>query len=212
MTDKFTIQLTSWAHGSPIPAKYAFGQPGEKEPFAPSDNINPAIQWANAPAGTKSFVLIAHDPDVPSSGEDVNQAGREVPADLARVDFFHWVLTDIPVEAEGITEGSASRGITPRGKNIGATESGVTGKNDYTSWFSGDADMAGVYGSYDGPCPPWNDSIVHHYYFTLYALDVPSLGLTGAFSGADALENLKGHILAEAAHMGTYSMNPRVPA
>ena len=88
----------------------------------------------------------------------------------------------------------------------------MTGKNDYTSWFSGDADMAGVYGSYDGPCPPWNDSIVHHYYFTLYALDVPSLGLTGAFSGADALENLKGHILAEAAHMGTYSMNPRVPA
>jgi hypothetical protein len=29
--------------------------------------------------------------------------------------------------------------------------------------------MAGSYFGYDGPFPPWNDSLVHHYVFTLYA-------------------------------------------
>ena len=57
------------------------------------------------------------------------------------------------------------------------------GVNNYTDWFAGDEQMAGDYGGYDGPCPPWNDELLHHYRFTLYALDVPSLGLPGAFGG-----------------------------
>ncbi|NRA86479.1 MAG: hypothetical protein HRU28_03600 [Rhizobiales bacterium] len=77
----------------------------------------------------------------------------------------------------------------------------------YTDWFSGDTDMAGNYGGYDGPCPPWNDSIVHHYYFTVYALDVRKLGLSGAFTGPEAVSTLENHVLAKAVHMGTYSMN-----
>jgi len=31
--------------------------------------------------------------------------------------------------------------------------------------------MKGTYFGYDGPAPPWNDSVVHHYAFTLYAVD-----------------------------------------
>jgi Raf kinase inhibitor-like YbhB/YbcL family protein len=79
--------------------------------------------------------------------------------------------------------------------------------NDYTGWFSGDPNMAGIYGGYDGPCPPWNDSIVHHYFFEVFALDVETLNLKGNFNGQDALQAMKGHILASASHMGTYSMN-----
>ena len=37
-------------------------------------------------AGTQSFALICHDFDVPSRGDDVNKADREVPEDLPRVD------------------------------------------------------------------------------------------------------------------------------
>jgi phosphatidylethanolamine-binding protein (PEBP) family uncharacterized protein len=54
--------------------------------------------WPGRIAGrhARSYV-ICHDPDVPSKGDDVNQEGRGVPASLPRVDFFHWVLVDLPV-------------------------------------------------------------------------------------------------------------------
>jgi phosphatidylethanolamine-binding protein (PEBP) family uncharacterized protein len=45
-----------------------------------------------------SFAIICHDPDVPSQGDDVNQEDRTVPASLPRVDFFHWLLFDLPAE------------------------------------------------------------------------------------------------------------------
>lgn len=212
MANEFTVQIDAWENGAAIPARFAFGKPGSDGPFATSDNVSPAINWENAPEGTQSFVLICHDPDVPSSGEDVNQEGKLVPADLPRVDFFHWVLVDIPAALSGLAEGTASQEITPRGKPVGAVHYGVAGKNDYTGWFAGDADMEGVYGNYDGPCPPWNDSIIHHYHFTVYALDIESLELEGEFSGQDALAAIEGHVLASASHMGTYSMNPEVSA
>lgn len=211
MNQQFTIHIDSWANGDSIPAQFAFGRPGTADnPFAPSDNVSPAVRWSNVPAGTKSFAIICNDPDVPSSGEDVNQKGKVVPSDLPRVDFFHWVLVDIPADLSGLDEGAVSRGITPRGKEVGQTQQGVTGKNDYTGWFAGDPDMEGIYGGYDGPCPPWNDSIAHRYYFEVFALDIETLGLKGTFTGQDALEAMKGHILASASHMGTYSMNPEI--
>lgn len=208
----FSIQIEHWECGTAIPAKYAFGKPGTNEPFAPSDNISPGIKWANPPEGTQSFALICHDPDVPSSAEDVNQEGREVPASLPRVSFYHWVLVDIPANLSTLNEGACSAGIVAGGKPTGAADVGISGQNSYTDWFQGDPDMEGVYGAYDGPCPPWNDSIVHHYHFTIYALDVASLNLSGAFTGPEALAAMKGHILAEAVHIGTYSMNPKVKA
>ncbi len=68
------------------------------------------------PKGTESFALIVHDPDVPSKGDDVNQEGREVPASLPRVDFYHWILIDIPADVRGVEAGSQSDGVTPHGK------------------------------------------------------------------------------------------------
>ncbi len=212
MTQQFSIQMDAWEQGAPIPARFAFGKPGEDGPFALSDNVSPSIRWSNAPEGTRSFAVLCHDPDVPSSAEDVNQEGKTVPADLARISFFHWVLVDIPATVSGIEEGAASSGVTPRGKSVGPTEHGVTGMNNYTDWFAGDANMEGTYGSYDGPCPPWNDSIVHHYHFEVFALDVETLNLEGKFTGPDARKAMEGHILARASHMGTYSMNPAVKA
>ncbi|MFK7739832.1 MAG: YbhB/YbcL family Raf kinase inhibitor-like protein [Planctomycetota bacterium] len=211
MHTDFSVDIAAWPHGGPIPARFAFGKPGTDGPFATSDNVSPHICWSGAPAGTRSFAIICRDPDVPSSGEDVNQEGRTVPADLPRVDFFHWLLVDIPATTTELAEGVASNGVTPRGKPPGPTAHGHTGKNDYTGWFAGDADMAGDYGSYDGPCPPWNDSIVHHYHFEVLALDVERLDVPTGFTGAEAVAALEGHVLARATHTGTYSMNPAVP-
>ena len=142
----------------------------------------------------------------------MNVEGRTVPADLARVPFYHWTLVDIPADTTEIAEGAVCNGVTPRGKTTGQTEHGVAGMNDYTGWFAGDADMGGTYGGYDGPCPPWNDSIMHHYHFEVFALDIPQIGLDGDFGGADVRAAIDGHVLATASHMGTYSLNPDVTA
>ncbi|HLT35431.1 MAG TPA: YbhB/YbcL family Raf kinase inhibitor-like protein, partial [Enhygromyxa sp.] len=156
------------------------------------------------------FALVCHDPDVPSKGDDVNQEGRTVPAELPRVDFFHWLLVDIPPDVTEIAAGSHSDGVTPRGKTPGPAprDRGVQGINDYTGWFAGDDAMRGDYGGYDGPCPPWNDEIVHHYHFTIYALDVATLGLSGSFTGQDVRRAIEGHVLDQATWIGTYTLNP----
>ena len=70
--------------------------------------------------------------------------------------------------------------------------------------------MEGDYYGYDGPCPPWNDSIVHHYIFTVYALDVSELEVDGEATPENVLAALKGHVLAEAKITGLYSLNPAV--
>jgi Raf kinase inhibitor-like YbhB/YbcL family protein len=208
MNEPFSIHIDAWKHGERVPAQFAFGQPGTDSPFAPSENRNPGIRWEHAPAGTRSFALLCYDPDVPSSGEDVNQPGKKVPADLPRVTFFHWVLVDMGPGLDHLEEGATSQGITPRGKPSGQTQYGVAGQNDFTGWFADDPEMGGVYGGYGGPCPPWNDSIVHHYYFEVFALDIETLGLKGEFTGQEAQAAMQSHILARAAHMGTYTMNP----
>ena len=72
--------------------------------------------------------------------------------------------------------------------------------------------MAGRYFGYDGPCPPWNDTIVHHYIFTLYALDVERCPVEGEFTGPEVLAAIAGHVLDQASFTATYSLNPAVPA
>jgi Raf kinase inhibitor-like YbhB/YbcL family protein len=82
--------------------------------------------------------------------------------------------------------------------------------NDYTNWFAGVAEMRGDYYGYDGPCPPWNDALLHRYVFTLYALDVPHLEVRNALTGENVRAALADHVLAEASLTGTYSLNPNL--
>ena len=72
--------------------------------------------------------------------------------------------------------------------------------------------MSGDYFGYDGPCPPWNDAIRHHYVFTLYALDITICPVDGRFTGQHVRDAIDGHVLAKAALTVTYSLNPEVPA
>ena len=205
------LRSDSFQDGQPIPGEYAFCVIDPKSHVTLSGNRNPHLAWEDAPAGTRSFAVICHDSDVPSSGEDVNQEGREVPSTLPRVDFYHWVLVDIPAGDTSIPAGSYSKEVSPRGKAGPATPYGTRqGINDYTGWFAADHDMNGDYYGYDGPCPPWNDSIVHHYVFTLYALDLDRVPVDGKFTGPEVLKAIEGHVLASAAITGTYTLNPRL--
>ncbi|HUF39943.1 MAG TPA: YbhB/YbcL family Raf kinase inhibitor-like protein [Anaerolineales bacterium] len=202
------IEISGFNDGEPIPADYAFGVPADIGHIAFGPNCNPHVRWSGVPEGTRSFALILHDEAVPSIGDDVNREGRTVPWDLPRVDFFHWVLVDIPAHIREIPEGAMSTGVTAKGKPFGPGPYGVSGINDYTGWFAGDPEMAGNYGGYDGPCPPWNDKRVHVYHFTIYALNVETLGLAGAFTGGDARAAIEGHVVAQAEQTGIYTINP----
>ena len=74
-----------------IPARFTCDGPGP----------SPAIEWRDAPTGTKSFALIVDDPDAP------------------RDTFTHWVLADIPASATGVAEGFKPGNL------------GVSGLNDF---------------------------------------------------------------------------------
>ena len=202
------MELTSSSleEGAPIPPEYALGVPDPDERAVFGPNVNPALSWSDIPSGTRSLVLVVWDETVPTKPDDVNQPDREVPADLPRTDFFHWVLVDIEPSRSGIEEGQFSSGVTERGKTAEA-RFGRQGLNDYTGWFAG-GDLEGQYFGYDGPWPPFNDSLVHQYHFALYATDLEKCPVEGAFTGQEVRAAIAGHVLAEASINGTYTLNP----
>ena len=205
------LQIDGIVNDQPIPERFAFGVQDAGSHVRLGENRNPAVRWSELPDGTRSLVLVCVDSDVPTKPDDVNQEGRTVPATLPRANFYHWVMVDIPAECPGIDEGMCSSGITAGGKSAPAGPArSRQGQNDYTGWFEGDPDMAGVYLGYDGPCPPWNDSIPHHYHFVLYATDLDRCPVEGAFSGAEVEAAIEGHVLDQARVTGVYTLNPDV--
>lgn len=201
----------SFRDGEAIPAEFAFARVDAKHRVALAGNRNPHLSWWDVPDGTRSLAVICHDFDAPSAPDDVNHPDREVPTTLARVDFFHWVLVDLPPSLASIAAGAFSSQVVPKGKSGPEAPHGARhGLNDYTAWFASDHDMAGDYYGYDGPCPPWNDALIHRYQFALYALGVERLPVDGRFTGAQALAAMQGHVLARSTVSGTYSLNPRL--
>ena len=198
------LHSDSFDNGQPLPQVLAAGK---ADGFA--GNRNPHLAWEEVPAGTASFVLVCVDPDVPTVAAMVGAPGVTIPVEQPRCDFIHWVMVDIPGDLRSIAEGACSDGFTAGGKQQPAGPAGARqGINDYTSWFAGDAQMAGSYFGYDGAYPPANDARRHRYFFRLFALDIATLPVDGAFTAAQVLSAMQGHVLAEAAIHATYTLNP----
>lgn len=205
------LSSESFRAGERISERYALGRKDSSTRISLAENRNPQLSWTDVPANTQSFVLICHDADAPTRPDNVNKEGLTVPASLPRADFAHWVLVDIAPQTRSIAEGEFSSSVTPRGKpGPEGPNDTRQGLNNYTQWFESDKDMAGGYFGYDGPCPPWNDELVHHYYFTLYALDVPKCAVSGKFTRDDVLKAIRGHVLGQAALSTTYTLNPKL--
>ena len=200
------IHSDSFQHRQPIPAEFALGARDGKNGLG--GNRNPHLAWDDVPEGTHSFLLLCVDTDAPTDGALVADADTPIPVAHPRGDFVHWAVADIPADVRAIAAGSCSDGLAVGGKPAGRDAGGVRGLNDYTGWFAGDAAMGGRYHGYDGPYPPAHDLRTHRYFFRLFALDVPSLGLADGFGAGDALRAMHGHVLAEAALYGTYSLQP----
>jgi Raf kinase inhibitor-like YbhB/YbcL family protein len=92
--------------------------------------------------------------------------------------FTHWVVYDLPASATTILEGAR----LPDGARVGTNDAKKPG------WAA--------------PCPP-AASGVHHYTFTLYALD-QKLGDIGKPTRADLERRMAGHVIATGQLTGTY--------
>jgi Raf kinase inhibitor-like YbhB/YbcL family protein len=86
-----TLTTSAWPDGGPIPAR--FTQAGAQ--------VSPELTWANAPAGTMSFVVHMHDPDV-----SINKT-----ADTQ----VHWLVWRIAGSMKGLPEGVPQGGELPDG-------------------------------------------------------------------------------------------------
>lgn len=138
-------------------------------------NISPALEWANAPAGTKSFAVTAYDPDAPTGSG-----------------WWHWVMYNIPASITALPAGVGN----PRGLGL------LGGRNAPSGSVQGTTD-SGTKG-YGGPCPPVGDK-PHHYHFTVFALKVDKLGVPGNATAAMVGFNLNANKLATARVTGLYA-------
>lgn len=63
------------------------------------ENVSPALEWKNAPKGTKSFAVTVYDPDAPTGSG-----------------WWHWVLFNIPADVTSLPEGAGGKaGMLPKG-------------------------------------------------------------------------------------------------
>ncbi|MFZ3358440.1 MAG: YbhB/YbcL family Raf kinase inhibitor-like protein [Xanthobacteraceae bacterium] len=203
------VSVDSFKSGGTVPNKYAFCVPAAQGHTAGGQNINPSISWSKGPRGTKSYAIILYDTDSPAEHREMmNKEGVAMTAAIKRHNFYHWVLADIPPNVTSIKEGADSNARVLHGKPATPSAAGVKGLNDYTKVTASNDAMKGQYYGYDGPCPPWNDDIVHHYHFTVYALSVKSLNLPKDFDGPAVQDAMKGKILAQGEELGLYTQNP----
>lgn len=207
-----TVHVDSLKNGGTMSTQYAFCVPAAQGHTAPGPDVNPRISWSKGPAGTKSYAVILSDTDSPTIRDNMNKEGAVVAADMPRRMFYHWTLVDIPPGVRSVAKGADSSSRVVHGKPATPSKAGMKGLNDYTKVTASNEQMAGQYYGYDGPCPPWNDEKPHHYHFTVYALSVKSLGLSGGFDAAATLAAMQGKILAQGELLALYTQNPAVAA
>src|ERR1700689_2971461 len=106
------LQLTSTAFTDvgAYPEKYSCIPGMAGGPPDASKMVSPPLSWTNAPAGTKSFVLLLHDPDAHAA--------------TAFDDFPHWLIFNIPGDATSLPEGvKADSTVAPQANNIARSPS-----------------------------------------------------------------------------------------
>ena len=98
-----TLTSPAFLDGGLIPSKYT----------CDGDNVSPELHVSNVPEGTKSFVLVMDDPDIPASVKQTRGIKT----------FDHWVMYNIAGDIERIPEGGGEGSV---GMNTRGT-SGYTG-------------------------------------------------------------------------------------
>ncbi len=94
----FNLTSSAFSEGAPIPAQYT----------CEGADVSPPLAWSGAPANTKSFALIADDPDAP------------------RGTWVHWVLYNLPASVGALPEGVSNVNTL---QGLGGARQGMNGSN-----------------------------------------------------------------------------------
>lgn len=94
-----SLSSTAFQHEGTIPAEYT----------CDGEDVSPPLQWGNVPDATRSFALIADDPDAPVGT------------------WVHWVLYNLPSEASGLPESMPPDADFPDGSRHGKNSWGRLG-------------------------------------------------------------------------------------
>ena len=100
-TMAFTLQSSDFANGADIPKQFTCS----------GEDRSPALEWKDAPAGTKSFALIADDPDAPVGT------------------WVHWVVFNIPGYTHSLPGGVEKKAQLGDGTKQGQNDFQKTGYN-----------------------------------------------------------------------------------
>ena len=141
------IKSSVFRNGETIPRKYTCEGP----------NISPPLSFVDVPVNAQSLVLMVEDPDAEAKP------------------WVHWLVFNIPPNANGFPEGGIVNGATE----------GLCNGNTF---------------GYEGPCPPENE---HQYLFKLYALDT-ILPISDESDRKKVLNAMLGHVIEEAMLVGKY--------
>jgi len=91
---ELSVQSTGFSEGEMIPVKYT----------CDGEDVSPPLQWSAGPDGTRSYAVIADDPDAPVGT------------------WVHWVIYDIPPDTRTLAEAVAGSE---------KVEGCLQGKNDF---------------------------------------------------------------------------------
>ncbi|KXA99895.1 hypothetical protein AKJ42_02250 [candidate division MSBL1 archaeon SCGC-AAA261C02] len=150
------LSSSAFENGKEIPSKYT----------CEGDDVSPPLSIEEVDPGTESLALVVDDPDAP---------GRV---------FDHWIIWNIPADADSIPEG------VPPDEIVESLDGAIQGRNDF-----------GAIG-YRGPCPPGGPA--HRYRFKLYALDT-TLDLKPGSSKEELEAAVEGHVIGEVGLAGKYA-------
>jgi Raf kinase inhibitor-like YbhB/YbcL family protein len=98
-TMAFTVSSSAFKQGAEIPKQYT----------CEGQDVSPDLSWSGAPAGTKSFALIADDPDAPVGT------------------WVHWVAYDLPGDSSGLPRGVPASDTLSGGGKQGVNDFRKTG-------------------------------------------------------------------------------------
>lgn len=96
----FRIESPDFREGEDIPREFT----------CEGDDASPRLKWDSPPEGTKSYLVVAEDPDAPMGT------------------FVHWMVYDLPADTRELSRGTGNgKGIKRDGIKEGLNDFGHTG-------------------------------------------------------------------------------------